>query len=153
MNFMRRKPLSLVLQEGEHHGLKKVLGALDLVMLGIGAIIGTGIFMLTGVAAANHAGPALVLSFVLSGLACGLAALAYAEFASSVPVAGSAYTYSYTSLGELQSAYSGLLQLLCHLCGKLPRRSYSQRGQNRRPRCDEVGHQRGRLYCPQVRQS
>lgn len=82
-------------------GLKKVLGPVDLIMLGIGAIIGTGIFVLTGVAAAEHAGPALILSFVLSGLACAFAALCYAEFASSVPVAGSAYTYSYAVLGEL----------------------------------------------------
>lgn len=81
--------------------LKKELGAFDLTMLGIGAIIGTGIFVLTGVAAAEHAGPALVLSFILSGLACVFAALCYAEFASSVPVSGSAYTYSYATFGEL----------------------------------------------------
>lgn len=103
MDFLRRKPLSQLMTEadGTGQGLSKALGALDLVMLGIGAIIGTGIFVLTGVAAAKHAGPGLILSFVLSGLACGFAALAYAEFSSSVPVAGSAYTYSYASLGEL----------------------------------------------------
>jgi len=102
---MRKKSVAKLLEEasGEGHGLKKALGALDLIMLGIGAIIGTGIFVLTGVAAAQHAGPALVLSFVLSGMACGFAALAYAEFASSVPVAGSAYTYSYAALGELMA--------------------------------------------------
>lgn len=72
-------------------------------MLGIGAIIGTGIFVLTGVAAAEHAGPALVLSFILSGLACVFAALCYAEFASTVPVSGSAYTYSYAAFGELMA--------------------------------------------------
>ena len=72
-------------------------------MLGIGAIIGTGIFVLTGVAAAEYAGPGLILSFILSGIACAFAALVYAEFASSVPVAGSAYTYSYVSLGELMA--------------------------------------------------
>lgn len=70
-------------------------------MLGIGAIIGTGIFVLTGVAAAEHAGPALVISFIMSGLACVFAALCYAEFASTVPVSGSAYTYSYATFGEL----------------------------------------------------
>ncbi|WP_308033604.1 amino acid permease, partial [Bacillus cereus] len=73
----------------------------DSTMLGIGAIIGTGIFVLTGVAAAEHAGPALVLSFILSGLACVFAALCYSEFSSTVPVSGSAYTYSYATFGEL----------------------------------------------------
>lgn len=84
----------------EQAALKKSLGAFDLTMLGIGAIVGTGIFVLTGVAAAEHAGPALVLSFVLSALACVFAALCYAEFASTVPVSGSAYTYSYATFGE-----------------------------------------------------
>ena len=81
--------------------LKRVLGALDLTLLGIGAIIGTGIFVLTGQAAAAHAGPAVVLSMIVAGLASALAALCYAEFASAVPVAGSAYTYGYATLGEL----------------------------------------------------
>jgi APA family basic amino acid/polyamine antiporter len=85
------------------HGteLKRVLGPLDLTALGIGAIIGTGIFVLTGQAAAAHAGPAIVLSMVVAGLVSTLAALCYAEFASTVPVAGSAYTYGYATLGEL----------------------------------------------------
>ncbi len=81
-------------------GLKKVLGPLDLVLLGIGAIIGTGIFVLTGTGALT-AGPALTLSFLLAGLACGFAALCYAEFASTIPVSGSIYTYAYSTLGEL----------------------------------------------------
>jgi APA family basic amino acid/polyamine antiporter len=81
--------------------LKKDLGAFDLTMLGIGAIIGTGIFVLTGVIAAEYAGPAIILSFILSGLACVFAALCYAEFASTVPVSGSAYTYSYATFGEM----------------------------------------------------
>ncbi len=81
--------------------LKRVLGPLDLTMLGIGAIIGTGIFVLSGQAAAAHAGPAIVLSMVVAGLVSALAALCYAEFASTVPVAGSAYTYGYATLGEL----------------------------------------------------
>ena len=81
--------------------LKRVLGAADLTMLGIGAIIGTGIFVLTGQAAAAHAGPAVVLSMIIAGLASALAAICYAEFAASVPVAGSAYTYGYATLGEL----------------------------------------------------
>jgi APA family basic amino acid/polyamine antiporter len=81
--------------------LKRVLGPIDLTLLGIGAIIGTGIFVLTGQAAAAHAGPAVVLSMVVAGIASGLAAICYSEFASSVPVAGSAYTYGYATLGEL----------------------------------------------------
>jgi basic amino acid/polyamine antiporter, APA family len=81
--------------------LKRVLGPLDLTALGIGAIIGTGIFVLTGQAAAAHAGPAIVLSMILAGVVSTLAALCYAEFASTVPVAGSAYTYGYATLGEL----------------------------------------------------
>jgi APA family basic amino acid/polyamine antiporter len=81
-------------------GLKKVLGPFDLILMGIGAIVGTGIFVLTGTGALT-AGPALTLSFIVSAFACGFAALCYAEFASSVPVAGSIYTYSYVVLGEL----------------------------------------------------
>jgi basic amino acid/polyamine antiporter, APA family len=81
-------------------GLKKVLGPLDLIMMGIGAIVGTGIFVLTGTGAVT-AGPALSLSFIVAAFACGFAALCYAEFASSVPVAGSIYTYSYATMGEL----------------------------------------------------
>ncbi len=101
MGIFRKKTVAQLLSESqEKSGLKKALGALDLTMLGIGAIIGTGIFVLTGVAAAQYAGPALVVSFIISGLACAFAALVYAEFSSMVPVAGSAYTYSYASLGE-----------------------------------------------------
>jgi APA family basic amino acid/polyamine antiporter len=85
---------------GGEHSLKRVLGPLNLVTLGIGAIIGTGIFVLTGEAAAQHAGPAIVLSMVLAGFASALAGLCYSEFASTVPIAGSAYTYGYATLGE-----------------------------------------------------
>ncbi len=96
------KPLSLLLEEmqGENR-LRRVLGPVQLTALGVGAIIGTGIFILTGVAAHDSTGPALMLSFVMAGLACVFAALCYAEFASMVPVAGSAYTYAYATLGEL----------------------------------------------------
>jgi APA family basic amino acid/polyamine antiporter len=87
-------------EAGGEHGLKRVLGALDLTTLGIGAIIGTGIFVLTGQAAAAYAGPAIVVSMVLAGLVSALAALCYSEFASTVPIAGSAYTYGYATLGE-----------------------------------------------------
>ena len=82
------------------HGLKRALSATNLVTLGIGAIIGAGIFVLTGQAAANYAGPAIVLSFLLAGFACALAGLCYAEMASMIPIAGSAYTYAYATLGE-----------------------------------------------------
>jgi APA family basic amino acid/polyamine antiporter len=97
-----RKPLSLLLEElqGENR-LHRVLGPVQLTSLGVGAIIGTGIFVLTGVAAHDKTGPALMLSFVVAGLACFFAALCYSEFASMVPVAGSAYTYAYATLGEL----------------------------------------------------
>src|SRR5207245_2585738 len=96
------KPYALLLKEmaGEHR-LRRVLGPVSLTSLGVGAIIGTGIFVLTGVAAHDKTGPALTLSFVVAGIACVFAALCYAEFASMVPVAGSAYTYAYATLGEL----------------------------------------------------
>ncbi len=101
-NLFRTKPLAMLLgeMEGENR-LHRILGAGQLTALGVGAIIGTGIFILTGVAAHDRTGPALMLSFVLAGLACVFAALCYAEFASMVPVAGSAYTYAYATLGEL----------------------------------------------------
>jgi APA family basic amino acid/polyamine antiporter len=102
MGIMRTKSIEQSIRDTEdpEYQLRKALGALDLVVFGIGVIIGTGIFVLTGVAAANFAGPAISLSFVASGIACALAALCYAEFASTVPVAGSAYTFSYASVGE-----------------------------------------------------
>ncbi|VBB05443.1 amino acid permease, partial [Lucifera butyrica] len=101
MNLFRTKSIADMIAGTEKHALKKSLGAMDLVLLGIGCIIGTGIFVLTGVAAAKYAGPGIMLSFVLSGLACTFAALAYAELAAMVPVAGSAYTFAYASLGEI----------------------------------------------------
>src|ERR1700724_3187004 len=82
-------------------GLRRALGALDLTLLGISNIVGAAIFVLTGVAAAKYAGPAIVLSFIVSGFACAMAALCYAEFAAMIPVAGSAYSYSYATMGEL----------------------------------------------------
>src|SRR5512143_383174 len=81
--------------------LRRVLGPVALSALGVGAIIGAGIFVLTGLAAHDYAGPGLMLSFVVAGLGCAFAALCYAEFASMIPVAGSAYTYAYATLGEL----------------------------------------------------
>ena len=102
MNLLRRKSITDLQTEAlTDHSLKRALGALNLTMLGIGAIIGTGIFVLTGTVAALNAGPAVVLSFVLAGVASIFAALCYSEFASLVPMAGSAYTYGYATLGEL----------------------------------------------------
>src|SRR6476659_2918367 len=103
-NLFARKPLSMLLSEeaGENR-LRRVLGPVQLTALGVGAVIGTGIFILTGVAAHDRTGPALMLSFVMAGMACVFAALCYAEFASMVPVAGSAYTYAYATLGELDA--------------------------------------------------
>lgn len=100
MDLFRKKPLSAPIST-EANSLSKTLGAFDLMTLGVGAIIGTGIFVMTGVAAAEHAGPGLVLSFVLAGFACVLSALCYSEFASTLPVSGSAYAYSYVAFGEL----------------------------------------------------
>jgi basic amino acid/polyamine antiporter, APA family len=102
MGLFSRKPLELLLEEmkGEHR-LRRVLGPIQLTSLGIGAIIGAGIFVATGAAAHNVGGPALMLSYTVAGITCVFAALCYAEFASMVPVAGSAYTYAYATLGEL----------------------------------------------------
>jgi APA family basic amino acid/polyamine antiporter len=99
-----KKPIEVLMNEAAEtgeHSLKRALGAVNLVTLGIGAIIGAGIFVITGQAAAQFAGPAIILSFVLAGIACAFAGLCYAEFASMIPIAGSAYTYSYATLGEL----------------------------------------------------
>jgi APA family basic amino acid/polyamine antiporter len=101
MSVFRTKNLDhMMAMSRKPGGLKKVLGPFDLILMGIGAVIGTGIFVLTGTGAVT-AGPALTLSFVIAGVCCGLAALCYAEFASTVPVAGSIYTYSYVTMGEL----------------------------------------------------
>ena len=103
-SLLAKKPLNTILAEAQEtgeHSLKRALGVLNLVTLGIGAIIGAGIFVITGQAAAQFAGPAIILSFVMAGTACALAGLCYSEFASMIPIAGSAYTYSYATLGEL----------------------------------------------------
>ncbi len=103
MGLLTKKPISVLLAQATEDGeftLKRGLGPVGLTMLGIGSIIGAGIFVLTGQAAAQHAGPGIMLSFVISGIVCAFAALCYAEMASTIPVAGSAYTYAYATLGE-----------------------------------------------------
>src|SRR3982751_1636904 len=105
MSLFATKSLARIKSEsegGEHH-LKKTLGPVNLVALGIGAIIGAGLFSLTGIAAANHAGPAVVLSFVLAAFGCAFAGICYSEFSTMIPIAGSAYTYSYATMGELMA--------------------------------------------------
>src|SRR3974390_284985 len=102
MNLFRRKSVTDLQAEAlTDDSLKRALGPVNLTALGVGAIIGTGIFVLTGTVAAQNAGPAVVLSFVLAGIASIFAALCYSEFASLVPMAGSAYTYGYATLGEM----------------------------------------------------
>lgn len=103
MSLFSTKPISRIIAEAEEtgeHTLKKALSSLDLTMLGIGAIIGTGIFVLTGQAAGKHAGPAVIISMILAGVVSAFAALCYSEFAASVPISGSAYAYGYGTLGE-----------------------------------------------------
>lgn len=110
--FVRRKSSEQLAAQFEGEALKRSLGPANLISLGVGCIIGTGIFVLTGQAAANFAGPAIILSFVVAGLACAFAGLCYAEMASTLPVSGSAYAYSYATLGEGMAWIMGLLLLL-----------------------------------------
>ena len=103
MSLFVRKPMDVLMNEASEtgsHTLKRTLGPLALVALGIGAIIGAGLFSITGLAAANNAGPAITISFIVAAVGCLFAGLCYAEFASMIPVAGSAYTYSYATMGE-----------------------------------------------------
>ena len=101
MDLFWRKSIEQLRADAASGQLRRALGPVQLTTLGVGAIIGAGIFVLTGQAAAQHAGPAIVLSFILAGAACAFAGLCYAEFASMIPVAGSAYTYAYATMGEL----------------------------------------------------
>src|SRR5262249_29538582 len=107
-----RKSVEQMHAEPAQGELKKSLGALNLVFLGIGCIIGTGIFVLTGKAAADYAGPGIMISFVITGLLCAFVALSYSELAAAIPVSGSAYSYSYASMGEFTAWIMGLLLLL-----------------------------------------
>ena len=106
--LMRKLPLDHIMGSCEKNsGLKRSLGAFELTMLGVGVIIGSGLFVITGVAAADRAGPGLILSFILAGLACACAALCYAELASAIPVSGSSYTFAYVGLGEIFGWFIG----------------------------------------------
>lgn len=120
-NLFKTKSIEQLVGDVEHGGksLRRSLSAWDLTLLGIGAIIGTGIFVLTGTAAANQAGPAITLSYLAAGLACAFAALCYAEFASMIPIAGSAYTYAYATLGELVAWMIGWDLILEYAVGSL----------------------------------
>ena len=120
-NLLKTKSIEQLVSDVETGGkaLRRSLTAWDLTLLGVGAIIGTGIFVLTGTAAANQAGPAIMLSYLAAGLACAFAALCYAEFASMVPIAGSAYTYAYASLGELVAWLIGWDLILEYAVGSM----------------------------------
>jgi len=121
MGIWTKKSVAILQAEAgatdDAHSLKRALGALNLTTLGIGAIIGAGIFVLTGTAAANYAGPAIVYSFIFAGLGCLFAGLCYAEFAAMIPIAGSAYTYGYATLGELAAWIIGWDLILEYMFG------------------------------------
>lgn len=115
--LFKKKDISTLLAEAksDNGGLRRNLSAANLVTLGIGAIVGTGIFVITGTAAANYAGPALTLSFVISAIGCVMAGLCYAEFAAMIPVAGSVYSYSYSTMGEVLAWFIGWVLILEYL--------------------------------------
>lgn len=115
--FFRTKPLSAYEEDIRNNQLRRVLGKWELTAIGVGAVIGGGIFVLTGVAANIHAGPALALSFVLAGVGCLFAALCYAEFAGILPVSGSAYAYSYGTIGEFFAWFIGWNLILEYMMG------------------------------------
>lgn len=115
--FRCRSIESLLTEATKSHDLKRTFGAFQLILLGIGAIIGAGIFVLIGPAAGGHAGPAITLSFIIAGLACACAALSYAELSSSIPIAGSSYTYAYAALGELSAWFIAGMVILTYGLG------------------------------------
>lgn len=116
-NLFIRKDIEKILQTDKEKPLNRVLGPINLTLIGIGGIIGAGIFVITGQAAANYAGPAIVISFIISAIGCAFAGLCYAEFASMIPIAGSAYTYSYATIGELFAWIIGWDLILEYLFG------------------------------------
>jgi len=113
MNLLQKKSITHLLSQKKT--LQKTLGAYDLILLGIGAIVGIGILVLTGVAAANDAGPSIIFSFMLAALVCGFIALCYAEIASTLPVSGGVYTYAYVTIGEVVAHLIGWTQLLIYV--------------------------------------
>src|SRR5512132_4046828 len=118
-SYTARKPVHELKQESESTTLHRALGPWNLIALGIGAIIGAGIFVITGTAAAQYAGPGIMLSFVLGAIACGFVGLCYTEFATLIPVSGSAYTYAYATLGELVAWMIGWDLILEYAVGSL----------------------------------
>ncbi|KAJ1865673.1 hypothetical protein LPJ78_002527 [Coemansia sp. RSA 989] len=115
--LIARKPLEVILHEGGRTQMKRTLGRIDLIAIGIGAIVGTGIFVLTGIAAAENAGPAVIVSFLIAGVVSGLSAFSYSEMSSMVPISGSAYTYTYATMGELLGWIIGWDLILEYLVG------------------------------------
>lgn len=117
--FFRKKSLAQMMQDAadSEHGLKKALTATNLIFIGIGCIVGTGIFVITGTAAAQYAGPALSISFIISALVCMFVALCYTEFAAMIPISGSAYSYAYTTVGELVAWFIGWNLVLEYIFG------------------------------------
>ena len=106
-SLFRKKSLDQLMLESQTKRLSRSLNTFDLILLGIGCVVGAGVFVVAGVAAANDAGPAIIISFILAAIACALAAFCYAEFSSSIPVSGSVYTYSYATLGEFLAFLMG----------------------------------------------
>ena len=120
MNLFATKSIDRILAESEGtggEGLKRTLSAMALISLGIGAIIGAGIFTLTGVAAAQHAGPGVVYSFLIAAIGCAFAGFCYSEFSTMIPIAGSAYTYAYATMGELLAWIIGWALVLEYAVG------------------------------------
>jgi APA family basic amino acid/polyamine antiporter len=111
-SLFHRKPLASLTSEGERHGFKRVLGPVDLILLGVGGIVGSGVYVMTGAAAARFAGPAVLISLLIAGLACVLIALCYAELSSFAPASGAAYSYCYATLGEVMAWIVGWLVLM-----------------------------------------
>ena len=118
-NIWAKKSISRIMSDSdsETHGLKRNLGSFNLIMLGIGSIIGAGLFVRTAAAAGAHAGPAVTISFAIAALGCAFAGLCYAEFASIIPIAGSAYTYAYATVGELVAWIIGWALVLEYALG------------------------------------
>lgn len=114
-NLLKKKSVTQLLEHNQSKTLTKTLGAFDLIMLGVGSIVGTGVLVLTGLVAATNAGPAVVFSFILAAIICGFIALCYAEIASTLPASGSVYTYSYATIGEFVAHLVGWSLLLIYI--------------------------------------